>query len=865
MQHIFTELDFGRWQVLLLSVLPALVVGGLFVYSGRSLHRTRMNFFFSLFLLVSAGWMLADGGMHLSTTRESATEWFILSEIFVIFVVAFGMLFMAQFADWQNRFRGYILSVLLLLPAQVFFMMIFLRMDAFEIVASPTWYWVSNPVPTPITLTILLWVSAASLVMLFIPWSLYFRRENPIEKKKALLIGLGLSVPVLLGVGGEIMLPLTIGANDVPLGAPAMVVFACFAFIAVEKYQLLDYSPKHQWQQITNMLNDGIIIVDNNENIVYANPTFCELTGYSLEEIKGKNAGELLLSERDRNRMMTVIDQRLNGESGRYEHEIRTKSGEKVWVIVKGLPYLDRYGNVVGSIGVQTNINELKKKEKELIHSRERLKQAQSVARVGSWEVDFPSGTAVWSEEACRIYGIPQEQCAKQTFESWLAYLHPDDLGHVLTAIHAGRQDNSDTSIFHRIVRSDGEVRFIHSVTQVEFTDGVPTGLFGICHDITEQKKVEDALAESEALNRTFVNESSLCIMFVEPLTGKIRYANPAFYALTGYRADDDLTPDQLLTEPAEAEQWFREAVNTGRTLNREMVWQSRSGKLHHMLASAVYKEVNGSSLIYLAAQDITARIKAEESLKAVNAELETFIYKASHDLRGPLASIMGLVNVSKMEPPGKTKVYLEMIETASMKLDDTLLQLTRAMKLKGMEKFSEPVEFRALVEEVLKRFEFFEGYARMRFDINVGVTGAFVTNRAVLETVVQNLIENAIKYQSRGDIKPFLKIEVLENARHVKLIFEDNGIGIDENVQKSVFDMYFRGTELSQGSGLGLYLVKKGVELLKGEISLRSAPGKGTVVAVLLPKREEIEKEAVNPERTIYSLYQRFQSSARN
>jgi PAS domain S-box-containing protein len=843
MNNLFLDLDLSRWQVLVLSFFPAAVILSLFVYSGRSFQKTRMNFFFSLFLLVSVGWLFTDGAFHLSRSKETATEWYVLSEVFVVFVVVFGVLFLTQFANWKNKYSGYILTLALLLPAQTFFVMIYTRVDQFELVESSKWYWISNPVPTLPTLTMLSWVTLCAFVMIFIPWALYFRRTTTIEKNQALLLAIGLTIPVMLGIGGEILFPLFAGVNDVPLSAPSMSIFACLAFIAVEKYQLLDYSPKHQWQEIAGSLNDGILIVDNAENIVYANNSFCRLTGYDLDEIKGKSAVETLLEEADRKRMDSVMLERKQMKAGRYELEIRKKTGEKVWVMVQGLPYLDRAGKVVGSIGVQTNITELKKKEKELIHNKNRLSQSQAVAHMGSWELSFATGIAIWSEEACRIYGLPLEEKSTQSYDSWISFIHPDDMEYVLKEIKKSQAEMRNITLTHRIVRKDGIVRHIRSITNFEFnSEGQPTGLFGICHDVTDQKRTEMALLQSEALNRTFVNESSLCIYFVHPEKKTIEYANPAFYRLTGYSELDIINAERLIVESSDGENFMDEAMQSGKSENREMIWKKKNGKTCHMLATAVYKEVNKAKLIYIAAQDITDRIRAEESLKAVNTELETFIYKASHDLRGPLASIMGLVNVSKMEVPEKTNVYLNMIETASMKLDETLLQLTRAMKVKNMQKFSETVQLRSIIKDILKKFEFFNGYSRMSFEINVALKDPFTTNKPVLETIIQNVIENAIKYQRKDEQQPVLKIEALDVGKHVKLIFEDNGIGMEEAVQPRVFDMYFRGTELSQGSGLGLYLVKKGVDLMEGDISLRSAPSKGTVISILLPKREFAE-----------------------
>lgn len=448
--------------------------------------------------------------------------------------------------------------------------------------------------------------------------------------------------------------------------------------------------------------------------------------------------------------------------------------------------------------------------------------------------------TGLSGDEACRIYGIPLNDKDGLTYESWISHIHPDDLLNVQKEIQKSRVLFSTSSYQHRIVLKDGTIKHIHSVIKFEFNNqGIPIGLLGICHDITEQKLTEKALAENEIRMSTFISESLLCIFFVDPLTKKLIYTNSAFTNILGYTQEEtrSLTVYDFIDRSKESiDARMDNVIGQRKIPNEEGQWKRKDGRIIQVLVSSFSQRVNDTDIIYVAAQDISERKKAEENMLATNKELETFIYKASHDLRAPLASIMGLVNVSKMElKDAASAKYLKMIDSLVQKLDYTLLELVKAMNIKNVEQFNDKIIFKELVSDVLNKFEYFKGYSRLQTSVDISFYNPFFANKPIIETILQNLIENAIKYQNYNIDNPFLKISIAEDPKGVKITVEDNGAGMDKAIQSHVFDMYFRGTQSSNGSGLGLYLVKKGVDKLKGEMKLDSAPGRGTTFTIIL------------------------------
>lgn len=835
------NLDFSRWEVIMLCLVPAMINLGIYFYSSLAFQRNKTNNYFSLFVLLLGIWQMAEGFVRMSRTATAAHQWHMISSIFVVFVTALGIKFVLSFTKWNKKISRNIRSMLFFLPPIIFFILIETGFEKFSIVGSKNWYWIANPEISFVTIVMFIWSGTCALLMVFMLWLFFVKsQKNTIERKLAFLFASGFTIPIIIGLTVEAILPLVLSYDDIPVTVSLMTCFSVTVLIAIKKYKLLDFSPKHQWEQIIKSMNEGILITDNDDRIMYANNTYCDILGYSLSEMKGKIANELFLEPEQRAQIQDFIHERKNKKSGQYELQMKKKSGEKIWMMISGSPYLDINGNVIGSIGVQTDVTHLKETLKKIEYSESRLNEAQNVAHIGSWELNFATNRAIWSDEACRIYGIPLNDKDGLTYESWISHIHPDDLLNVQKEIQKSRVLFSTSSYQHRIVLKDGTIKHIHSVIKFEFNNqGIPIGLLGICHDITEQKLTEKALAENEIRMSTFISESLLCIFFVDPLTKKLIYTNSAFTNILGYTQEEtkSLTVYDFIDRSKESiDARMDNVIGQRKIPNEEGQWKRKDGRIIQVLVSSFSQRVNDTDIIYVAAQDISERKKAEENMLATNKELETFIYKASHDLRAPLASIMGLVNVSKMElKDAASAKYLKMIDSLVQKLDYTLLELVKAMNIKNVEQFNDKIIFKELVSDVLNKFEYFKGYSRLQTSVDISFYNPFFANKPIIETILQNLVENAIKYQNYNIDNPFLKISITEDPKGVKITVEDNGAGMDKAIQSHVFDMYFRGTQSSNGSGLGLYLVKKGVDKLKGEMKLDSAPGRGTTFTIIL------------------------------
>ncbi len=228
---------------------------------------------------------------------------------------------------------------------------------------------------------------------------------------------------------------------------------------------------------------------------------------------------------------------------------------------------------------------------------------------------------------------------------------------------------------------------------------------------------------------------------------------------------------------------------------------------------------------------------KAMQLLVESNKELNTFIYKAAHDLRGPLCSIMGLANVATMEEEkANLPDYIKKISESTKKLDAVLLSLIEAMSIRDAKPAIKEIDFKRMIAKILDRNKTSEGFNRIRFKTNLSVEKGFYSDPKILGSILQNLIENSVKYHKVAIDDPYVSINIFHGDMGVTIEVEDNGSGIDAQVQDQVFDMYFRGNQSSIGSGLGLYIVKNGVEKLGGTIELNSTLKLGSKFTIHLP-----------------------------
>ncbi len=247
--------------------------------------------------------------------------------------------------------------------------------------------------------------------------------------------------------------------------------------------------------------------------------------------------------------------------------------------------------------------------------------------------------------------------------------------------------------------------------------------------------------------------------------------------------------------------------------------------------------KIGEKRLFTAALHDITERIKNENLLKQKNEELDIIMHKASHDLRGPITSILALTQLIESQPENYVQ-YTKMIEKSIYRLDETIRDLMSFGQLSNPNIVASKVNLYALFKEVIEAICRIDGFDEVRIDLDFEASFSFMAKSNLLKSIFQNLIANSVNYR-RKEIASFIHISVLV-GKNIVITIRDNGQGIAPQYHAKIFDRFYRANTKIAGTGLGLYIVRKSAESLGGTIEMESVENEGTTFYLTLPLQKE-------------------------
>ncbi|MET7029116.1 PAS domain-containing sensor histidine kinase [Sediminicola luteus] len=264
-----------------------------------------------------------------------------------------------------------------------------------------------------------------------------------------------------------------------------------------------------------------------------------------------------------------------------------------------------------------------------------------------------------------------------------------------------------------------------------------------------------------------------------------------------------------------------------------------------------VVKSENGKDLILKGTiQDVTKEklindelSRKNEELQKANIELDRFVYSASHDLRAPLTSLRGLIQIMEMilKPEDEElKEPLCLMSTTIDKMDVFIRSIFDYSVNSRTEVSAENINFEELIASVWESLKYMNINSNIKSTINITQEGDFYSDKKRLEIVLGNLVSNAIKYYDKDKAEHILNITVTADKKNAYIVIEDNGIGIGQEHIDKIFEMFYRATKLSTGSGMGMYIVKETIDRLNGTIQIDSELNKGTTFRLTIPNSND-------------------------
>jgi len=227
----------------------------------------------------------------------------------------------------------------------------------------------------------------------------------------------------------------------------------------------------------------------------------------------------------------------------------------------------------------------------------------------------------------------------------------------------------------------------------------------------------------------------------------------------------------------------------------------------------------------------------ANDQLNKINNELDRFVYSVSHDISAPLKSIKGLVTLSRMdETPASRNMYLDKIETSVFKLENFISEVLDHSRTVRKEIQRERIHLESFFTEIADNLQYLENFNEINLSFDFQVPEIH-TDKFLFKVAVSNLLSNSVKYQKQhNDHQREIKVSSLAGEQAIQICIADNGEGIADEYKDRIFDMFYRGTSNSSGSGLGLYIAREAVEKLEGSISVQTKYGEGSAFTVSIP-----------------------------
>ncbi len=479
---------------------------------------------------------------------------------------------------------------------------------------------------------------------------------------------------------------------------------------------------------IATKTKSGVIISDNHGRIEWVNDAFQTTTGYSLEEVKGRNPKDFLQSDKYTNRDTL---QQLSDSLRRKENVDVTilnvaKNGKPYYNHLEIAPIFDDNGNHTNFIAIQKDITAEETYKNELLKINSRFELITVSSEIGIWEWNPETGESIYNNILIDMLQLSNEEI-NRGYEIFKESIHPLDKERVMSE-----------------------------------SDLVVNG-------------------EKEIVNHEY--------RLILPKTKEIRYIQAMVVS----------ERDQL-------------------------------DKVVRIMGSV--KDVTQSWLFE------EKLIEKNAELQKINGELDQFVYSVSHDLRSPLLSIKGLLSLLDISLKNEVlvKQYLGLIGTSVNRLDETIIEILDYSKNSRTDLVFDELDLYALISEI---DEDLLHVSEIEIDFKIDFEGphTILLDKFRISTVLKNFISNAIKYRNKNIPNPFVHVHVINTNESVEIIITDNGEGIAQENHEKVFDMFYRASSSSFGTGIGLYICKEISTKMGGNIKLSSELGIGTTIRLFLPK----------------------------
>ena len=616
---------------------------------------------------------------------------------------------------------------------------------------------------------------------------------------------------------------------------------------------------------VVEQSNTSILITDCAGNIEYVNAEFTKVTGYTKEEVWGRNPRLLqsgLTSQTTYEAMWRTL---LAGSSWHGEFQNRKKNGEYYWETVAISPLRDLAGHLSHYVAIKQDVTEHRQLQVALKTSNDRLFLAVQAGGVGIWDYHVADNQLVWDDQMFRLYGFTREQFGGG-YPAWLQGVHPDDRRRGDDEIQRALRGEKDFNTEFRVVWPDGSLRDIRALALVQRDPaGRPLRMIGTNWDITAEKLAAATLRWNQELLQLMASSSPLGFLVVDNRTDAILHFNRRFCQIWGIehlasRLDRgelthrDVIPHylpMLVDGPGFAASFVSLQDEANRVVVEDELacTQHRTVRRYSTQIRDAADRCHGRFYIF---EDISARKRHEEETEALLArereisEMKSrFIATTSHEFRTPMAAAMVagelLANHFDRFAPAKRLELLARVNSSLRRMTDMLdeILLLNRLEQNRIEVKLAIIDLRLFLHDLIEEVRLGDRDAHcFEFDA-AGDAPRLLTDASLFHHIFSNVLSNAVRYSPAG--AP-ITVRLAADPNRVQVAIEDRGIGIPAADRTRIFEPFERGSNVGVigGTGLGLNIVKRMTERLGGTIAFDSVAGGGTRFTLVFTREAE-------------------------
>ena len=584
------------------------------------------------------------------------------------------------------------------------------------------------------------------------------------------------------------------------------------------------------------VIKEGFVVHDKNDKIVSANKAAADILGLTYNQLLGKDSfdprwkglhedGSPFAPEDH----PSMISLRTGKPVNDVIMNIHTGENDRKWISISARPIFDEDQKQTGAVSTFLDITERKEGNEELKETLQQLNLAIDATKLGVWILNIDSDEFQCNDKQLEIYGVSREEF-NTNMNGWEDQMHPEDAAYANTRLNEVYENRSIYDVQFRILRPNGEIRYIDGSASPFFVNNKLKKIIGINRDITDEKEAGKQLKESEEKFANAFESSPIAQSILNLKTGNRINANLAFCKLFGYTKEELLSinvkTSNLAVDPVLLKEGIEIAMKTGQLDDFAFDMYNAKGNIRNIIISATNTFLNDEDIFLVSYKDVTKAREAEQKLKEAEKDVFKAIIsseekersryaKELHDGLGPILSTSLIYLHTMMQEEDKVK-QTEYIKRTYALLEDaiqSIREISSNLSPAILKKYG-------LVQAVRSFIEKLQEVSRVKFKINSNLSTEF--NEIIGFTLYRTLIElinNTIKHANAS----MIVITFDQSAAGIKIIYFDDGTGFDYEKEKK------------QSKGFGLMNLEGRIKKIGGHYEFISSKDEGTQVEIKL------------------------------